>query len=85
MTEPKEIPSGGTRLKYNVAFVKALAVICASLLVAVLLGDISSDKFEQVKWILIFGFTGSGGALGIYTASENGVKASYASLNRSDK
>ena len=82
MEEVKELPSGGTRLKYNLKYVLALAVVCAVALLYVMLNDVSNDKFEQIKWILTFGFSGAGLALGIYTASENGVKHSTAVMNR---
>jgi len=82
MEEIKEIPSKGTRLKYNLRYVLALAVVCGAVLLAVLFADFSTAKFEQIKWVLTFGFSGAGIALGIYTASENGVKASTALMNR---
>jgi len=80
--EIKQLPSGGTRLKYNVKYATALAVVCGTLLIAVLFSEISTVKFEQIKWILTFGFSGTGIALGIYTASENIVKHSTAVMNK---
>lgn len=84
MAELKTLPSGGTRLKYSVKYATALAIVCVVALGYVLLTDVSAVKFEQIKWILTFGFSSAGIALGIYTASENAVKQSYASLNRNN-
>lgn len=81
MVEVKQIPTGGKREKYTNKYVALLLIVCVSVLVAIIIG-MSKETFEQVKWLLTFGFSVSGGALGLFTASENVAKQSYAYLNK---
>lgn len=82
MEELKQLPDGGTRKKYK-EVIFALATTFAFVVVfAILAGWVERERVELVMLVFESWAALSGVLFGLYAASENAKKHSFATMNK---